>query len=127
MYARSNCSVSPAAADTAGCFKGIPVSFMEFEPAPVKLVRSKQRQLAKAMRKFVLQARQPVALATQPIRPERVPREKQLVALRQLSEKPWALASRPARVQLAVAAQQWDQRAPVFVSRDQQLSIPSRD
>jgi hypothetical protein len=33
--------VSPATADTAGSFKGIPVSFMEFAQGSVKLVRSK--------------------------------------------------------------------------------------
>jgi len=103
------------------------MSFMEFAPVSVKLVRSKQRRtarvarLAKTTRKAVLQARRPLALATQPIRPERA-----LRALRQLSEKLPALANRPARGQLALAAQQLDQPAPVFASRAQQPSIPSR-
>src|SRR2546427_2616762 len=52
MYARSNCSVSPATAEIAGSFNGIPVAFMEFWPGRVKRKREATLELrVKAMQR----------------------------------------------------------------------------
>src|SRR6266568_1879984 len=67
MNARSICSASPAAAETDGSFKGIPVAFMEFWLAQVTegrvmvsfAVKARQEPVPKAMQQPV--ARCPVA------------------------------------------------------------------
>jgi hypothetical protein len=106
---------------------------MDFARRSVKLVRSKQRlpariaRLAKAMRELVWLARRLVALVTQPIRLALDLRAKQPAGLRQLSEKPQALASRAARGQLVLAVRQLDQPVPVFDWRAGQPSVPSHD
>jgi hypothetical protein len=105
---------------------------MEFAQVSLKLARLKQRErakfarLAKTIEELVLRAMQRFAQATQPMRPERALRAKQLVAPRQSSEKQPGLAS-PARVQLALAAQRLDQPAPVFAWPARQRSISLRD
>src|SRR5213076_1140738 len=91
MYARSNCSVSPAAAETAGSFSGIPVAFMESWPARAKRLRMELRAPpAKAMRHLVVKATQ------------RALKANQLAARRQVSENRPAQAN-PVRLSLALA------------------------
>ena len=87
MYARSNCSVSPATAETAGSFKGIPVAFMGFSRARAKQLQPERfAPLGRARLAFELRATQ------QPdSRAQRSPRVRswtasQPVVSRQLSE-----------------------------------------
>ena len=64
MYARSNCSVAPAAAETAGSFNGIPVAFMGLKSGRVKLVQTLLVAWpVKATTELVLKARQRFELA----------------------------------------------------------------
>jgi len=59
MYARSNCSVSPATAETAGSFKGIPVAFMGFSRARAKQLQPERfAPLGRARLASVLRATQ---------------------------------------------------------------------
>src|SRR4029077_16842840 len=71
MYARSNCSVAPAAAETDGSFSGIRVAFMESWPGQEKRVQTMQA----------------APLAEAPQR-ERALRANELAELRQLWETP---------------------------------------
>src|SRR4029077_6309979 len=81
MYARSNCSVAPAAAETDGSFSGIPVAFMESWPGQEKRVQTMQAApLAEARRGFGRQAKR--------TQRERALKANQLAELRQLSENP---------------------------------------
>src|SRR5207253_9730198 len=71
MYARSNCSVSPATAEIAGSFKGIPVGFMDSWMARVKRGQPMlPASLAKASGELVLQAMQQAELPSKVKRQE---------------------------------------------------------
>src|SRR5215472_9475534 len=64
MYARSNCSMSPAAAEMAGSFNGIPVAFMGFSLARAKRVRLvRTAPLVKATWELALKATQQARFA----------------------------------------------------------------
>src|SRR2546430_1957130 len=85
MYARSNCSVAPAAAETDGSFKGIPVAFMDFARVQVKLEPVKRPRVARSVPlvKAMQQAEWP---APQPTRQLRAPKASQPVEPRQVLE-----------------------------------------
>src|SRR5882724_3740575 len=83
INARSSCSASPAAAETEGSFKGMPVAFMEFWMGPVTEERVMAEPLAKATS----------ALAVKPWQ-EPVPRARQLIVRRS------AAKLRPAQAKL---------------------------
>src|SRR5712671_85491 len=83
MYARSNCSVAPAAADTDGSFRGIPVAFMDFARAQVKLEPVKRPRVAMSVP--LVKAMQQAEWPAQPTRQVREPKASQPVAPRQVS------------------------------------------
>ena len=85
MYARSNCSVAPAAAETDGSFSGIPVAFMESWPGQEKRVQ------------VVLTAR---LMATRELPAKRIQRERALMAS-QLAEPRQVSAKWPEQAKLA--------------------------
>jgi hypothetical protein len=90
MYARSNCSVAPAAAETDGSFRGIPVAFMDFARAREKLERVERLEVAMSVP--LVKAMQQAEWPAQPTRQLPAPKASQPVELRLLSE------SRPAQV-----------------------------
>src|SRR5881296_3373971 len=94
MYARSNCSVSPATAEMAGSFSGIPVAFMEFWPGRVKRKREATIELrVKAMQRVAWRsvAENRLARAKQPAFPawRLVPPRRVFAGLTAQSSLPW--------------------------------------
>src|SRR5437870_824120 len=94
MYARSNCSVSPATAEMAGSFIGIPVAFMEFWPGRVKRKREATIELlVKAMQRVAWRsvAENRLARAKQPVFPawRLVPPRRVFAGLTAQSSLPW--------------------------------------
>src|SRR5437870_6324528 len=94
MYARSNCSVSPATAEIAGSFNGISVAFMEFWPGRVKRKREATIELrVKAMQRVASRsvAENRLARAKQPAFPawRLVPPRRVFAALTVQSSLPW--------------------------------------
>ena len=87
MYARSNCSVAPAAAETDGSFSGIPVAFMESWPGQEKRAQMVQTApLAEATRELVLKARQRFELAAKRTQQEQALMASQPIGPRRISE-----------------------------------------
>jgi hypothetical protein len=82
MYARSNCSVAPAAAETDGSFRGIPVAFMDFARVRGKLEGVERPQAARSVP--LVKAMQQDEWPAQPTRSERAPKPSQTVEPRQV-------------------------------------------
>src|SRR5436190_22818451 len=104
MYARSNCSVAPAAAEMDGSFKGIPVAFMDFARAQVKLERVKRPRVAMSVPR--VKAMQQAEWPAQPTRQERAPKARQSVAPRQGLESRQEQVESPWR-EIAPVVEQW--------------------
>jgi len=128
MYARSNCSVSPAAAETAGSISGIPVAFMESWPARAKRLRMELRAPpAKAMRHLVVKVTQQFDLLAKPRQRfellvkamQRALKANQLAARRQVSENRPAQAN-PVRLSLALAVWRSDLPLRAFFAQARQ-------
>src|SRR6266576_3253922 len=117
MYARSNCSVAPAAAETDGSFKGIPVAFMDFARVQVKLERVKRPRVA------LVKAMQQAEWPAQPTRQVRAPKASQPVAPRQVLENRQEQVKLP-RQETAPVVWQLDPPAPVFALKGDWSSAP---
>src|SRR5437667_8490171 len=122
MNARSNCSASPAAAERDGCFRGIPVAFMELWLAPV-------REFPVVIVKLAAEAKPKVVRKAMATRLTRLTWGE--VAQQSVAERS-AEANRPAQVkrELLMAeapASRLDPPRRAFAAPVWPSSIPSRD
>jgi hypothetical protein len=131
MYARSNCSVSPATAETAGSFKGIPVAFMEF--AQVQVMRERVTMsapaaiVAQAVPECVLKVKRLAELVAQRTPREPLPKASRPVEPQRVLEKRLARAKPERPEPVLAAASQLDRPALVLASQGQRSSAPSRE